>query len=198
MCDNINNELNQDMDDNQEAPNHANDLAVDFPNEAESLLDDQSNFSAIVDYYLLSNNVPQPPIGMDITLNHQIETGTPITFAFTGGHHVTITTASNQVDMVLSPPHDPGRVHVQIDSPGPNSRLTNNSSNSMAFVELCCGKCLTKINQLEHMRATTCGHVFCDSCLQQALSEKANCPKCDKPEVYNNSIRLFWCGHFNP
>ncbi|XP_026851126.1 E3 ubiquitin-protein ligase complex slx8-rfp subunit slx8 [Drosophila persimilis] len=198
------------MNDSQDVPNQANDLVAEEPINAEDLNPNdeapneaagnhstlqQPNYSAIVDYYLLNKNIPQRPIGMDINMTHKIETGTPITISFISGDVVSITTTSNQASISLRPPHDPGRVRVHINSLEPTPRFPVDPWSCKPSGQFRCGICLIEINHLENTRSTTCGHIYCDSCLQQALRENGYCPICGKSQEYESSIRLFWCGH---
>ncbi|XP_033233272.1 peroxisome biogenesis factor 10-like isoform X2 [Drosophila pseudoobscura] len=209
MSDNINNnEQNRDMNDSQDVPNQANDLVAEepinaedlnpndeAPNEAAGSTLQQPNYAAIVDYYLLNKNIPQRPIGMDINMTHKIETGTPITISFISGDVFSITTTSNQASISLRPPHDPGRVRVHINSLESTPPFPVDPWSCKPSGQFRCGICLIEINQLENIRSTTCGHIYCDSCLQQALRENGCCPICGNPQEYESSIRLFWCGH---
>ncbi|EDW24239.1 GL24030 [Drosophila persimilis] len=112
-----------------------------------------------------------------------------------GGDVVSITTTSNQASISLRPPHDPGRVRVHINSLEPTPRFPVDPWSCKPSGQFRCGICLIEINHLENTRSTTCGHIYCDSCLQQALRENGYCPICGKSQEYESSIRLFWCGH---
>ncbi|SPP80256.1 peroxisome biogenesis factor 10-like [Drosophila guanche] len=177
MSDNIiNNEQNQDQD----APNQPNVLIAEDINPIMFVANPAAG-SHNTDHYPQSNNGPPPPIVFDIKLVSNIDS--TINVSSTGGNNLTIKTSSYQLSLIHGASPDLGLIRVQINSPAANDRESSDT--------LRCGICLGNFNQLEDLRATACGHMFCGNCLQQALSVTANCPTCRNPQEYANSIRLY-------
>ncbi|BFF92926.1 RING-H2 finger protein ATL80-like [Drosophila madeirensis] len=175
MSDNIiNNEQNQDQDaSNQDAIAEDVIPIIVVANPAAG--------TDYTDYYPVNNNVPPPPIVLDIKLVHNIDS--TITISRTGGNNLTIKTSSYQLNLIHAASPDRGLIRVQINSPAADARENSDT--------LRCGICLANFNQFEDLRATACGHMFCGNCLQQALSVTAHCPTCRNPQQYANSIRLY-------
>ncbi|XP_034663017.1 RING-H2 finger protein ATL80-like [Drosophila subobscura] len=177
MSDNIiNNEQNQDQD----APNQPNVLIAEDIIPIIVVANPAAGTDS-TDYYPVNNNVPPPPIVLDIKLVHNVDS--TITISRTGGSNLTIKTSSYQLNLIHAASPNQGLIRVQINSPAATARENSDT--------LRCGICLGSFNQFEDLRATACGHMFCGTCLQQALSMTALCPTCRNPQQYANSIRLY-------
>ncbi|WVZ65477.1 hypothetical protein U9M48_014832 [Paspalum notatum var. saurae] len=46
-------------------------------------------------------------------------------------------------------------------------------------------------NKMEEPSATTCGHIFCDTCIKQAIKVQKKCPTCRKGLRVNSAHRIY-------
>ncbi|XP_066390516.1 uncharacterized protein [Miscanthus floridulus] len=46
-------------------------------------------------------------------------------------------------------------------------------------------------NKMEEPSTTTCGHVFCDTCIKQAIKIQKKCPTCRKGLKMNSAHRIY-------
>jgi peroxin-10 len=53
------------------------------------------------------------------------------------------------------------------------------------------GECTICLEQMKNMTATTCGHVFCHSCIQGWLNRHSVCPICRKKLKKKQIYRLY-------
>ncbi|ONM56187.1 RING/U-box superfamily protein [Zea mays] len=44
---------------------------------------------------------------------------------------------------------------------------------------------------MEEPSTTTCGHIFCDTCIKQAIKVQKKCPTCRKGLKMNSVHRIF-------
>ncbi|KAJ1290292.1 hypothetical protein BS78_02G232300 [Paspalum vaginatum] len=51
--------------------------------------------------------------------------------------------------------------------------------------------CPICLNKMEEPSTTTCGHIFCDTCIKQAIKVQKKCPTCRKGLRVNSAHRIY-------
>uniref|UniRef100_A0A061RK57 Ubiquitin-protein ligase zinc ion binding protein n=1 Tax=Tetraselmis sp. GSL018 TaxID=582737 RepID=A0A061RK57_9CHLO len=52
-------------------------------------------------------------------------------------------------------------------------------------------KCPICLGGIQNMTSTTCGHVFCQECIKQAVKAQKKCPTCRKPIMLRHLHRIY-------
>ncbi|EDW24754.1 GL24318 [Drosophila persimilis] len=140
----------------------------------------------------LSENVagPTEPIGINIYIVNETESGTPVFVDITTGHSAIIDAGTKNVIVPLHQPHSSDSVIVNIHQTTPSSRAASMSSSSESQYR--CPICFRDAKELESLRATLCGHICCGCCLKTALEICPICPICKAPANFSESILLFF------
>lgn len=76
-------------------------------------------------------------------------------------------------------------------SPVPTSSIPRADPPVMKPAMLKCSVCLEVASETTLLSSTTCGHIFCQGCLQVSLQSSKKCPICRKNIPKNGHHRLF-------
>ncbi|KAI8811935.1 hypothetical protein BJ742DRAFT_106915 [Cladochytrium replicatum] len=103
----------------------------------------------------------------------------------------------NQIDLLphtvygllgMNPPSpQPPRVHLPLPT-----AIVNRNPSPPTESPFKCAICLGKPGEKTQLVSTTCGHVYCESCLKDAMKVQKKCPTCRKSLSSKNAvIRLY-------
>ncbi|XP_017130653.2 uncharacterized protein LOC108148247 [Drosophila elegans] len=129
----------------------------------------------------------QQSVGINVSIAIAPAGGPPVTIGFTGGEAISSQTPAS---FILTNRH-PTNVFVQIQPNGLTAAQGQSTSCSEVFISESVVRCPICLLLATNPRATSCGHVFCELCLQRALEYRKICPTCGVPQEYINSLQIF-------
>ncbi|XP_016990715.1 peroxisome biogenesis factor 10-like [Drosophila rhopaloa] len=146
------------------------------------------------DHLLLPNepsdhqqSTPSVEVNINISISVSPARGAPITIGTAGGQ---LTVSQTPISCSVFNGHSTN-VCVQIQPSG----FAADPEHSTSSNELVCSESLLRcpicLRSANNPRATSCGHVFCASCLHRALGIRSICPVCGVPQEYRNSLQIF-------
>ncbi|XP_017102904.3 uncharacterized protein dgrn [Drosophila bipectinata] len=152
----------------------------------------------------------QPPVGESSSVGHQasvppieisinVSYAPPITVGTSGLPGGSAGTTNARPIPPLAPlsssNRSPQNVYVQIQN-GPTAATSPSPPPSDFYLPtnyetlVRCAICFRPAN-VNHPRVTTCGHVFCGPCLEQALRIRFNCPICGTTQEFRHTLPIY-------
>ncbi|XP_041447539.1 uncharacterized protein LOC111066641 isoform X4 [Drosophila obscura] len=130
------------------------------------------------------------PLGINIYVVNETESGTPVSMDIISGHSAIIKTGTRNVIVPLHAAHSSDSVIVKIHQTTPATRLPTTADDSECQYR--CPICFRDVKELESLRANLCGHICCGSCLKTAMEIRPHCPICGNPGDFSESINLLF------
>ncbi|XP_017044086.1 LON peptidase N-terminal domain and RING finger protein 3-like [Drosophila ficusphila] len=128
---------------------------------------------------------------VEVCVSVATASGPPITVGISGGQ---LAFSQAPISFSLSSRHSTNVV-FQIKPSGSSAAAPAQpaSSNEVPMPSNCVSvlRCPICLGSANNPRATACGHIFCNFCLQRALSIRPVCPVCGVAQEYRNALQIF-------